>query len=89
MHVRAACDVASRDMVQTCPKSLHAHQEGGLKSVVEYHREEKMEIQEQLEALERERELIQCDLNNARSKGRCAIGVGRRGWRRDGCVVSL
>lgn len=32
-----------------------------------------MKIEEELEALERERELIQCDLNNARSKGRGSV----------------
>lgn len=72
LHVTLPVGIWSRPALNLS----HAHQEGGLKSVVEYHREEKMKIQEQLEALERERELIQCDLNNARSKGRCAIGVG-------------
>ena len=70
--------------------SSSAHQKGGLKSAVEYHQEERKNIQEQLEALEGKRELIQCDLNNARSKGKHSIGVvgrgcgGMGGWTLDG-----
>lgn len=66
-----------------CPLTSCTDQEGGLKSVVEYHQEERKQIQEQLQSLEGRRELIQCDLNNARSKGRTNPGtVGRDGdWK--------
>ena len=39
-------------------------------TVVEYHQGERKEIQAQLEAMESETKLIQCDLNNATSRGR-------------------